>query len=163
MAIVSNTLSVMTAWVAHVLTWAAGAWLAFGPIYHGVEYRGVTGRSGPSSSTLNPEEWTPFTESLIEANGLGAVWIVMVPILVTGIVGWTVYRADIRRVWRKVMIWVLAIALFGFCVMNLLTIGIFYLPAALALLIAAVANSVARIPHDDVKRHEPHNRGQVIT
>lgn len=96
-----------------------------------------------SSSTLNPEEWTHYTETLIEANGLRAVLYLIIPLLLTGIVVLTVHRADIGKVWRKVLIWVAVVALFGFCVLTVFSIGIFYLPATLALLIAAVADSVA--------------------
>ena len=138
-------LSVVMAWAAHLLAWSAGAWFAFGPIYQGVEYRGVEGRSEPSSSTLNPEEWTHYTETLIEANGLRAVLALIIPLLLTGVVVLTVHRADIGKVWRIVLIWVTVVTLFGFCVLTVFSIAIFYLPATLALLIAAVADSVARV------------------
>lgn len=144
MLIVSNVLPTMTAWAAHLLAWVAGAWLVFGPIYQGVYYSSVEGRSEPSSSTLNPDEWTHDTETLIEANGLRAVLYLIIPLILTGIVILTVHRADIGKVWRKVLIWVTVVALFGFCVLTIFTIGIFYLPAVLALLIAAFADSVAR-------------------
>jgi uncharacterized BrkB/YihY/UPF0761 family membrane protein len=131
----------MTAWAAHLLAWAASAWLTFAPYYQGVSYSG----SGPSSSTLNPEEWTHYTETLIGANGLGVVWLLVVPILLTGIVVWILYRAGVGNVWRKMLIWGVVVALFGFCVLTVLSTGLIYLPAALALLIAAVADSVAKV------------------
>ena len=143
MLIVSNVLPAVAAWAAHLLAWTAGAWLAFGPIYQGVSHSGVEGRSEPSSSTLNPEEWTHYTETLIEANGFSVVLYLIIPLLLTGIVVLTVHRADIGNVWRKVLIWVAVVALFGFCVLMVFSIGIFYLPAVLALIIAAVADSVA--------------------
>lgn len=136
-------LSVVMAWAAHLLAWTAGAWLVFAPFYEGVSYSGVEGRSEPSSSTLNPEEWTRYTETLIEANGLGAVLYLIIPLLLTGIVVWVIRRTDIENPWRKVMIWVTFVALVGYCVLTIFSIGIFYAPAALALLIAAVADSVA--------------------
>ena len=144
MLVVSNALPVVSAWAAHLLAWAASAWLAFAPFSKGVYYSGVQGRSEPSSSTLNPEEWTHYTETLIEANGLWVVPYLIIPLILTGIVVFTVHRADIGKVWRKVLIWVAVVALFGFCVLTLFSIGINYLPAALALLIAAVADSLAR-------------------
>ena len=141
MLIVTNVLPVMTAWTAHVLAWVASAWLAFAPFSKGVSYSGT----GGSSSTLNPEEWTHYTETLIEAYGLRAVLYLIIPLLLTGIVVLTVHRADIGKVWRKVLIWVIVIVLFGCCVLTVFSIGFFYLPAAFALLIAAVADSVAKV------------------
>ena len=134
------SIAVIAAWIAHILAWAASAWLAFGPISQGVSYSGLD----ESSSTLNPEEWTHYTETLIEANGLGAVWVIAVPILLTGIVVWTLHRTDSAKLWRKVLIWVFVLTLVGLSIMTLLSVGSLYVPAALALLIAAVANSIAK-------------------
>lgn len=130
----------MTAWAAHLLAWVAGAWIAFAPLSQGVYYSGSG--AGGSSSTLNSEEWTHYTETLIESNGLWVVSYLIIPLILTGIVVFTLHRADIGKVWRKVLIWVIVIALFGFCVLTVFSIGIFYLPAALV--IAAVADSLAR-------------------
>ncbi|MCY4474469.1 MAG: hypothetical protein OXC83_03425 [Chloroflexi bacterium] len=142
---ISNMLSVVMAWAAHLLAWAASIWLAFGPIYQGVSYSGVEGSSEPSSSTLNPEDWTHYTETLIEANGLQVVLVLIIPILMTGIIVLTVHRADIGTVWRIVLIWGLALALFGLCYITLLSIGTLYLPATLALFITAVIDSIAKV------------------
>ncbi len=138
---VTNMLSVVMAWAAHLLAWAAGAWLAFAPFYQGVSYSGEGATE--SSSTLNPEEWTHYSETLIEANGLRVALYLIIPLLLTGIVVLAVHRVNIGNVWRTVLIWVTVAALFGFGVLTIFSIGIFYLPAVLALLIAAVTGTVA--------------------
>lgn len=135
------SVAVIAAWAAHALAWVVGLYLAFGPIYQGVSYSGMD----ESSSTLNPEEWTHYTETLIEVNGIQAGIYLLIPLLLTGGAVWIVHRADIGKVWRIVLIWILAFVLLGLCVMTLLSIGGLYLPAALALIIAAVVNSIAKL------------------
>ena len=120
-----SSAAVASAWAAHVLAWTAGGWLAFGPAYQGV----------------SAGEGTRYTATLIEVNGLYVVLLLLVPVLLSGIAVWVVRGADGGRTGRRVLLWVLAIVLLGLCALSILSIGVFYLPAALAMLVAAIAGS----------------------
>ena len=125
----------VSAWVAHVLAWATGAWLAFGPVYQGV------------SATFPGEsagEATRSTATLIEVNGLYVVPLLLVPILLSGIAVWAVRDTDAGRLGRRVLLWVLAVVLLGLCALSILSIGMLYLPTALAMLVAAILGSAGQ-------------------
>ena len=125
----------LSAWAAHVLAWAVGAWLAFGPVYQGV------------SATLpgeSPDDAARFTATLIEVNGLRVVPLLLVPVLLSGIAVWAVKRPHAGMVGRGILLWVLAVVLLGLCAVSILSIGMLYLPVALALLVAAITGSAGR-------------------
>lgn len=133
----SRILGAASAWTAHAFAWAAGIWLAFGPAYEGV--------SGTAALPGEPGgEATRFTATLIEVNGLYVIWLLAVPILLTGVPLLVIRRPAAGRVGRKILLWVPAAALLGFCAMAIFSIGLFYLPAALALITAAATDSTGR-------------------
>ena len=103
----------ISAWAAHGLAWIAGIFLAFGPVY-----------SGSSSS-------------LVEKNGLYVIWLLLVPVLLTGVVVLVVRLAGISQMRRFLLLWGSAVLLLGLCAVSILSIGVFYLPAALALVFTA--------------------------
>ena len=136
--------SSVSAWSAHGLAWIAGIWLAFGPVYQGVSTTPVVQSESmspasvgematPASQVVVESETTRFTSSLIEQNGLWVLWLLLVPVLLTGIV--------LRAVWqnnaRNALLWGVALVLLGLCVLAGYSIGVFYLPAALALVFTA--------------------------
>ena len=130
----SNAMSI-SAWAGHVLAWPAGAWLAFGPTYQGV------------SATLPGEsagETARFSATLIEVNGLRVVPLLLLPILLSGIAVWAIQGTDAMNKRRIVLLWVLAVSLLGFCAVSIFSIGVFYLPVALALLVAAITGSMGQ-------------------
>ena len=129
----------VSAWTAHVLAWATGAWLAFGPVYEGVSAR-EPGESG--------REVTRSTATFIEMNGLHVVPILLVPVLLSGIAVWAVKRPYARMVGRRVLLWASAVVLLGLCALSIISIGMLYLPVALALLVAAIIGSVGRARGD---------------
>ena len=106
----------VSAWVAHALAWAAGALLVLAPVYS-------------SGATL------------IEVNGLHVMWLLLVPVLLTGIALWATRRPGDWRARRKAILWGAAGLLLGLCALAILSIGVFYLPAAFALVLAAVTHS----------------------
>ena len=119
-------------WAAHALTWAAGVWFAVWPVYRGTSMAtSPDGRSGTVTHT---------TETLIEADGWPAVIALSIPILLTGLALVLVYATGRWRLVRKTMLWVLAVVLLGFCVVGIMSIGFFYIPAALALLVGIILN-----------------------
>ena len=136
--------SSVSAWSAHGLAWIAGIWLAFGPVYQGVStppvvqsesmsQASVGEMATPASQVVVESETTRYTSSLIEQNGLWVLWLLLVPVLLTGIV--------LRAVWqnnaRNALLWGVALVLLGLCVLAGYSIGVFYLPAALALVFTA--------------------------
>ena len=111
------------------------AWLAFGPVYQGV------------SATLPGEsagEAERFTATLIEVNGLRVIPLLLVPVLLSGIAVWAVRDTYGGRTGRRILLWVLAVVLLGLCTVSILSIGVLYLPTALALLVAAITGSAGR-------------------
>jgi hypothetical protein len=104
-----------------LLASAAGLGLAVWPCaYRGVE---AAGGGGPERQ---------FCESLVEANGMSVLGVLLLPVLLAG-VGLVAVRSRHRGVLVAVMV-----ALVAFCVLGAASVGLFYLPAAVALVIAVV-------------------------
>ena len=115
--------SVWAAAIAVVLAAAAGLWLALDPDF----YQGAT--SAVSSSGVVTT--TSSSASLIEANGWWVAGLLCVPV---ALAAFGMYCA----VWgRRVLLWAAGLVLIGFVVVSGFTIGMWYAPAALALLVAA--------------------------
>ena len=130
----------VSAWVSHALAWAAGVFLAFVPVYQGESVE-ATLPGEPAGET------TPYTATLVEVNDLNVLWVLFAPILLTGIALAGLRLTNNRQAIRKALLWVPVVLLLGFCMAAILSIGIFYLPAALALLIAAIADFVDQAGH----------------
>ena len=126
----SSRFAISSSITAHALTWAVSLWLAFGPVYQGTSATPV----GPDGTG---GEVTQFSESLIAANGPGALIPMGIPLALTALGLLAVVYWNGGPAGRRVMLWVLAIALLAFCVVGLMSVGLFYLPAALALIVAA--------------------------
>lgn len=125
----------VSAWAAHALAWVAGLWMVFGPVYQGV--------SGTPSMAGEPAgEVTRHTATLVETNGLWVLWLLLIPILLSGLALLTIRFTDCGQARRMALLWVAALALLAFCAVGIFSIGLFYLPVALALLVTAIAGSV---------------------
>ncbi len=106
-----------------VLAVAAGVWLAVDPgLYQGVS---------TSVSSSGVVTTTAESASLVEKNG---VWVVGLLCLPVALAGFGLYCA-VRR--RRVLLWVSGLLLIGFVVASGFAIGLWYAPAALALLVAS--------------------------
>ena len=80
-------------------------------------------------------EVTRSSESLIEHEGLGLLWFLALP---AGFAA-TGYMASLRPTLSgKVGVWLAAVPLVGFAFITSLSIGPFYYPAAIALLLSAL-------------------------
>ena len=114
--------STWIALVAVLLAAGAGLLLAFSPVYQGV--REAASSSGAVTSSRD-------RATLVGENGAWAVVLLCVPVAlaVLGLAG------SVRG--RSRLVWVLAGVLLGFVVLGGFSIGLFYLPAAVALLLAA--------------------------
>ncbi len=78
--------------------------------------------------------------SLIEENGMGVLVWLIIPVIMC-LVAFLVTLSRIRG--GKVILWAMAVLLLLFGLVSIFSIGAFYLPAALALIIAA---ATAKIP-----------------
>ena len=125
----------ISAWAAHALAWAAGLWFVFAPVYRGVS---VT----PSMPGEPAGEVTRHTATLVEVNGLYVLWLLLIPILFSGLTLLVIRFTDAGLARRKALLWISALALLALCLVGILSIGLFYLPTAMALLVAAVADSL---------------------
>ena len=129
-----NRVAKVSAWIAHLLAWAVGILLAFWPAYSG---ESVT----PAAHNGEVEaEVTRATATLVEANGIYVLFLLLVPILLTGSALLAILFAHKRRFIRGALLWAPVILLLGFCLLAIFSIGILYLPTALALLVAAVSD-----------------------
>ena len=103
------------------------------------------------SATLpgeSPDDAARFTATLIEVNGLYVIPILLVPVLLSGIAVWAVKSPHGGMVGRRVLLWATTVVLLGLCAVSILSIGMLYLPTALALLVAAITGSVGRARGD---------------
>ena len=131
----SSKTVIIVSGLSHALAWIAFLWLAFWPY----SYSGTTitpvGPDGAGGGIV------AVSASIIEING----WVVLIPLLIPvvltamGLLAAITWNHQLRN---KVFLWVATVLLIGFCGLGMFSIGIFYLPAALALLVAAITMSL---------------------
>jgi len=117
---------------AHVLAWLAFLFLVSWPNF----YSGFTETAvSPGETAVEAER---VTASLIEVNGYRIVFLLLIPVIVSGVALFSVY-AELKLGARiGFTVWAAAFTLMLFAGIGSVTIGIFYLPGALTLLVAAV-------------------------
>lgn len=108
--------------VGFLLVLAAAAWSLFAPTY--------STRTESSDGTV-----TEGTLSGLAANGPDILIPVGIAILLAALAAWAPWR------WLR---WVGAVVLGGFCILAALSIGAFFLPGALCLLLALVLDTPTR-------------------
>ena len=120
-------ISLTAALLAHIFAWAATLFFLFWPIYSGVSVSpGESGTSSFSSGTL------------IEVNGLWAALLLVIPVALTAV---TLIASLPNAPRPRIMLtlrWAAFVLLLLFCAVSILSIGAFYLPSALATLIAII-------------------------
>ena len=130
--------AVASATVAHALAWAAFLWMAFWPhAYQGVSATAVQvdelgNRIGPAES-----EVVRYSASFVEVNGIWALLPLFLPVALTGVALMALLTWQGRSAGRVLIIAGLTLALLVFCFLGYLSLGIMYLPAALALIASA--------------------------
>jgi hypothetical protein len=107
-----------------LLTLAAGAGLVLWPC----AYQGVEAQPAPGGAVQQRQ----LCATLIQANGVDVLGVLALPVLLAG-VGLLAVRAGRRGILTTVMV-----ALVAFCLLALASVGLLYLPAAAALVIAVV-------------------------
>ncbi len=107
-----------------LLTLAAGVGLALWPC----AYQGVEAQPAPGGAVQQRQ----LCATLIQANGVDVLGVLALPVLLAG-VGLVAVRAG-----RRVLLTTVMVALVAFCLLALASVGLLYLPAAAALVIAVV-------------------------
>lgn len=123
-------ISLTAAAIAHILAWAATLFFLFWPIYGFVSVS--PGESGVISVS---------GETLIEVNGLWAALLIVIPVVLTAIGLIATLPGSARPRLMLALRWTSFTLLLAFCAVSILSIGIFYLPATIATLIAAIART----------------------
>ena len=113
----ANRITAVSVWTAHGLAWVLGVWGSIGIIATGM---------------------------FVERSGLTLVPAFLVPVLLTYIPLAAIHLVKPGQAKRKILLWCPAVALLVFCGLTLVSFGIAYLPVALALLVAAIADSIRR-------------------
>ena len=127
--------TVISAGAAHVLAWVVGLWLVVVPVYQGVSVTPVTPGGIADGSTR-------YTATLMEVNGPGVVLpLLLTPVVLTGLGLLAALRAGTGLTRRNVLLGVSAALLLGFCAVSIFSVGLFYFPAAAALIVSAVTGS----------------------
>ena len=107
----NSHVAIASATIAHVLGWAAFLWLVLGPA----------------------------RVSFSDVNAYRSVLALFVPVVVTGLVLMFLLTRTVRRGANAVVVWGLTAVLLAFCGLGYLSFGVMYLPAAIALIVTAVA------------------------
>ena len=110
----ANRITTVSAWTAHGLAWVLGVWGSIGIIATGM---------------------------FVERSGLTLVPAFLVPVLLTYIPLAAIHLVKPGQAKRKILLWCPAVALLAICMVLFLSYGIALLSAALALFVAAVADS----------------------
>lgn len=135
--------AIIGAAIAHLLAWAAFLWLAFWP--H--SYQGMSATPVQVDELGNPigaaeSEIVLHSASLVEVNGVWVLLPLLIPVALTGLALMALLAWSEGGVQRRILLWILTAALLGFCVLGYLSIGVMYVPAAIALTVATVLQSL---------------------
>ena len=115
--------SITAATIAHTLAWAATLFFLFWPVYK-------------SSSS--------DTSTLVEVNGLWSALLLVIPVALTAVTLIATLPAPTHPRILLTIRWASFALLLAFCAVSALSIGIFYLPAAIATLVLAIVGPSRR-------------------
>ena len=136
-----------------MLAWFAFLWLALWP--HA--YQGVSATPVQVDELGNPvgvaeSEVVRYSASLVEANGVGALIPLSIPLILTGLALMALLSWRGRSAGIVTILWVLAVVQLTFCLLASLSFGATYFPSALVLVIAAAIVSfrlrLPRVPQE---------------
>ena len=122
-------LALTAASISHLLAWVAVVLLVFVPVYSGAS-------ATATSAGAIPSQPVQATATFIEVNGWGVLPFILVPVAISGAGLLGVILVGPGRVLRRAPLGISALLLLGFFIAGSLSIGIFYLPAALAMAVS---------------------------
>ena len=109
---------------SHGWTWAMIVFFIFAPVYSGYD---ATSGEEPRAT-------------LISVNGLSVLPVLLVPCVISGFGLTAVLASELGRWPRRALLWTSTLLLLLFCLVGMLSIGFFYIPAFLAMLVASIAD-----------------------
>ena len=133
----TSRVALVSAAVAHALAWAAFLFVLLVPAYE-VEMAEAT---LPGEQPADAER---TTESFADVNGLYGVAAALLPVVMTGAAVLGTLALGGRLLVRLAVLGTALIAVLAFCFAAILSIGLLYVPAAVALTVAALADVAHR-------------------
>lgn len=140
-------ISLWSAAAAQAFAWAALVFLALWPFsYQGVSTTAVSVNPDLKSTAVLQLSESPtssdqqdFNASLIDVNGPGVLLALLIPVAISAVGLSAVAFKSLNRRLRRGLLWGSAVLMLVFCGLALFSVGAFYLPAAAALIVAAIA------------------------
>lgn len=133
-------LGIAAAVLAHFLAWAVSLYFAFYPcVYQGTT---VTTQTGVTISESG------CSGSLVTVNGLRVLLVLVVPVAITGLGLFATISSMVTYGVARILLWASGISMALICLIGALSVGVLYIPAALAAMVAAIAGPV-RMETDD--------------
>ena len=124
-------LAIASAALAHFLAWAVSLYFAFYPcVYEGTT---VTTQTGITISESG------CSGSLVTVNGLRVLLVLAVPVAITGLGLFAMISNIVTYGVARILLWSSGISMALICLLGALSVGVLYIPAALAMIVAAIA------------------------
>ena len=124
-------LGIASATLAHFLAWAVSLYFAFYPcVYDGTT---VTTQSGITISESR------CSGSLVTVNGLRVLLVLAVPVAITGLGLFAIISSMVTYGVTRILLWASGISMVLICLMGALSVGVLYIPSALAMMVSAIA------------------------
>ena len=122
---------IASAALAHFLAWAVSLYFAFYPcVYQGTTVTTQTGVTIRDSGCAG---------SLVTVNGLGVLLVLVVPVVVTGLGLFATISNVVTYGVTRILLWSSGISMALICLLGALSVGALYIPAALAMIVSAIA------------------------
>lgn len=117
--------------LAHFLAWAVSLYFAFYPcVYQGTT---VTTQTGITISESG------CSGSLVTVNGLRVLLVLAVPVAITGLGLFAMISNIVTYGVTRILLWASGISMVLICLMGALSVGVLYIPAAIAMMVSAIA------------------------
>ena len=129
--------ALVSAVIAHALAWAAALYLLLAAAY-------VVETVEATLPGEQPADPVRTTETFVEVNGFYGMAVALAPAVLTGVALFGLLALRDRHALRMTSLWVPAIAIAALCFAAILSIGLLYVPAAVALTVAALADVAHR-------------------
>lgn len=137
---------------AHACAWIAFLFLLFWTGFYSGQSEIARAVNTPSDQSQAPltrveteVQTESFSASIVEINGKGVIPIMAIPVLLTAAAVVGVLLLDSRPRFGISLMWTSTIATVMFCLLGAFSIGLFYFPAALALILASTIESYSQL------------------